>query len=351
MATRMQQRKGTEEQWTSINPILASGEIGWESDTNKFKMGDGVNAWGSLEYFVDETALSGSLSDYVEITSLGIPDGVATLDGNGKLTAAQLPSIDEISQDAINTALVGGTGIDKAYDDEANTITLAVDSTIATKTYAEDYADGLAANYDSVGSADQALIDANAYTDAEIAAIPAPDYTGLATETYADTAAANAAAAIVDAAPGTLDTLNELAAALGDDANFATTVTDAIAAKADASHTHAISDVTSLQTTLDAKAPLTPSVNAKTSGYTLTAADKGEVITANGTFTITVPGSVFSAGDRVDIVNIGTGVITIAGSGATILSKDAAVTIDSQYAGATVLFGSPTVAYLIGAIA
>jgi hypothetical protein len=41
-----------------------------------------------------------------------------------------------------------------------------------------------------------------------------------------------AVAAVVDAAPGTLDTLNELAAALGDDANFASTVTNALAAKA-----------------------------------------------------------------------------------------------------------------------
>lgn len=42
---------------------------------------------------------------------------------------------------------------------------------------------------------------------------------------------AAAVAALVDAAPGTLDTLNELAAALGDDPNFATTVTNSIAAK------------------------------------------------------------------------------------------------------------------------
>jgi hypothetical protein len=39
-------------------------------------------------------------------------------------------------------------------------------------------------------------------------------------------------AAIVDSAPGTLDTLNELAAALGDDANFATTTATALAGKA-----------------------------------------------------------------------------------------------------------------------
>ena len=42
-------------------------------------------------------------------------------------------------------------------------------------------------------------------------------------------------AAITDSAPGTLDTLNELAAALGDDANFSTTITNSIATKADTS--------------------------------------------------------------------------------------------------------------------
>ena len=67
----------------------------------------------------------------------------------------------------------------------------------------------------------------------------------------------NSVSSLVDGAPGLLDTLNELAAALGDDANFATTVTGQIAAKADAVHTHAISDVTGLQTALDGKASST----------------------------------------------------------------------------------------------
>ena len=55
----------------------------------------------------------------------------------------------------------------------------------------------------------------------------------IATKTYADSAATTAVSAVIDAAPGTLDTLNELAAALGDDANFATTMTDSLAAKYD----------------------------------------------------------------------------------------------------------------------
>ena len=51
--------------------------------------------------------------------------------------------------------------------------------------------------------------------------------TQLATTAFVTTGIAN----IVDSAPGTLNTLNELAAALGDDVNFSTTVTDSIATK------------------------------------------------------------------------------------------------------------------------
>ena len=53
MATRMQQRRGTAAQWTSADPVLNAGEMGWESDTNKFKVGDGTNHWADLDYFID----------------------------------------------------------------------------------------------------------------------------------------------------------------------------------------------------------------------------------------------------------------------------------------------------------
>ena len=84
---------------------------------------------------------------------------------------------DEQAMDAIATALTAGTGISKTYDDVANTITIAVDTT------------------------------------------------SIATQSYVATAISN----LVDSAPGLLDTLNEIAAAIGDDANFATTITNAIA--------------------------------------------------------------------------------------------------------------------------
>jgi len=54
----------------------------------------------------------------------------------------------------------------------------------------------------------------------------------IPTITAMNTAISNATDALVDSAPGALDTLNELAAALGDDANFSTTVTNSIATKA-----------------------------------------------------------------------------------------------------------------------
>lgn len=50
--------------------------------------------------------------------------------------------------------------------------------------------------------------------------------------------------AVIAAAPGALDTLDELAAALGDDANFASTVTTALAGKAATVHTHTFSQIT-----------------------------------------------------------------------------------------------------------
>lgn len=58
------------------------------------------------------------------------------------------------------------------------------------------------------------------YVDNAIAAIPPADFTGYATETYVSNAVAN----LVDSAPETLNTLNELAAALADDPSFATTI-------------------------------------------------------------------------------------------------------------------------------
>ena len=77
--------------------------------------------------------------------------------------------------------------------------------------------------------ADNAVTDAKLHSDFTATTQSASDNsTNVATTAYVTTAIAN----LSDSAPSTLNTLNELAAALGDDANFSTTVTNSIAAKA-----------------------------------------------------------------------------------------------------------------------
>lgn len=50
MADRIQLRRDASTNWTTVNPILADGEVGLEQDTSQFKIGDGVSAWTGLPY-------------------------------------------------------------------------------------------------------------------------------------------------------------------------------------------------------------------------------------------------------------------------------------------------------------
>jgi hypothetical protein len=50
MAVQIQLRNDTAAAWAAANPVLAQGEMGLESNTSLFKIGDGVTAWGTLPY-------------------------------------------------------------------------------------------------------------------------------------------------------------------------------------------------------------------------------------------------------------------------------------------------------------
>jgi len=132
---------------------------------------------------------------------------------------------DQAEADAISTAsaLASADATSKATVAEVN-----------AKAYTDTRETAITTAYETY--ADQAEVDAKAYTDTRETAIT------TAYESYADTAEADAVttanaytdteiAAIVDGAPGTLDTLNELAAALGDDANLSTTLSTQIGTK------------------------------------------------------------------------------------------------------------------------
>jgi hypothetical protein len=49
-ATTFRPRRWPAAQWTTVNPILASGEMGLEEDTAKVKFGDGISTWTALPY-------------------------------------------------------------------------------------------------------------------------------------------------------------------------------------------------------------------------------------------------------------------------------------------------------------
>lgn len=162
---RIQVRRGTASEWTAANPILAAGEMGVETNTNKFKFGNGTDAWTILSY-----------------------------------AAADAAGISEISQDAINTALSMGSGLTKTYDDGANTITITVDTdVIATKSFATSEATSkanaaqTAAATDATNKANAAQTAAEDYTDAAVGSVnnSLADYILVA-----DRAAANGVASL-----------------------------------------------------------------------------------------------------------------------------------------------------------
>ena len=63
MATKIQLRRDTAANWSSLNPVLAQGEPGLELDTSNLKIGDGVTQWTGLSYITNTN--SASTGDYV----------------------------------------------------------------------------------------------------------------------------------------------------------------------------------------------------------------------------------------------------------------------------------------------
>ena len=85
--TRFKLRSDTAANWTAANPVLLAGEIGVETDTRRYKIGDGATAWSGLSYYIDGVAIRGQCSKMtdgtIDITTQGayVTTGLtATLD-------------------------------------------------------------------------------------------------------------------------------------------------------------------------------------------------------------------------------------------------------------------------------
>ena len=237
MSSVIRLRRGTSAQWASSTIIMAVAELGLDTTLNKLKAGNGVHTWNNLPYI---NVLPSELS--------------------------------ELSQDAVNTAIVAGLHISKTYDDTANTITIAstltnVDNTsdankpVSTATQTELNLKAPIASptftgtvvlptYTSIGqiTANEigTLYGVTSSIQGQIdlkSTIESPTFTGIpsaptassstnttqiATTQFVKTAVAN----LVNSAPEALDTLKELSDALGADANYATTISTALGLKA-----------------------------------------------------------------------------------------------------------------------
>lgn len=74
------QRRGTAAEWTAANPVLVSGELGFETDTVSWKVGDGATAWNSLPYILGRAELvsnitwdDGSTNNTMDLSTATIP--------------------------------------------------------------------------------------------------------------------------------------------------------------------------------------------------------------------------------------------------------------------------------------
>jgi collagen type VII alpha len=89
MAVKIQFRRGTASEWNLNNPILSQGEAGWETDTGRFKVGNGLTPWNSLVYSSGVTGPTGSTPTVtVGTTSTLNPGSNATVSNSGSSTAA-----------------------------------------------------------------------------------------------------------------------------------------------------------------------------------------------------------------------------------------------------------------------
>jgi hypothetical protein len=84
--TKIQVRRDTAANWTSTNPTLAAGEIGYDTTNNKFKIGTGSNTWSQLIYQTDASLLSGAAT-LTTLTTTGAVVVGGNLTVNGTTTS------------------------------------------------------------------------------------------------------------------------------------------------------------------------------------------------------------------------------------------------------------------------
>ena len=163
MATQIQLRRGIASAWTTTNPVLAVGEMGLETDTGKFKVGNGSSTWTSLVYSSGLTGATGptgatGLTGPTGLTGSTGPTGPTGLTGSaGPTGATGAEGIQTSATAPINTSILW-----------ADTMTTGAAGTVPPGgTIGQVLAKNSGTNYDtewaSVGSAARPLMTGGAY--------------------------------------------------------------------------------------------------------------------------------------------------------------------------------------------
>jgi hypothetical protein len=293
MATRMQQRKGTAAQWISTNggdgPVLNAGEIGFESDTNKFKIGDGVNHWVDLTYFTDSDAALAAINSVIDAA----PAALNTLN---ELAAA-------INDDPAFFTTIA-TNLSNHESDSLNVHGISDTAELATKTFANTAVSNHQQDTTEVhGIADTTALATKTYADTAVSTHNddttnvhgIADTADLATKSYADTAEADAITAAGTAADTKISTHNSNTTnvhGILDTSLLATTSATASAISTavsdhntDTTNVHGIADTSQLATASDLSTAVSTHNSDTTEVHGI--ADTSILVTTTGTQTLT----------------------------------------------------------------
>jgi hypothetical protein len=387
--TRIVVRRGTSTEWSASNPILANGEFGFETNTGKFKIGNGASNWAALEYFANANSVKNDLIDGAPAALNTLNELAAALDDNANFAT----SITNLINDKAPKASPTFTGTVDFSGATVSGIILPINwmgTYDVGETYAENdmvhyegsvyYATGdningasyyptaVGADWELFASKGEDGTDGVDGSDGAAATVEVGNsyypYTGPEGSFVVNTGTSSAAVLDFYLAPGPAgetypDQTGNSGKFLSTDGTDVSWETIDLSLKQDV-----VADVTSteigylgglfpvtssIQTQLNAKASLAQTISSKSSGYTLQASDSGSLITNSAAITVTVP-DVLQNGERVDFIQTNSGQITFSGSGITINSADAKLKTAKQFAGATIQKAGGAY-YLIGNLA
>lgn len=148
MATQIKMRRGTAAAWTAANPTLAAGEHGFETDTDQFKIGDGVTAWNDITSYYKKLSAATLGAETVAATAKATPvdaDNMTITDSAAshvwkKVTWANVKATIKAYYDAVVSTLTNKTialGSNTVSGTMAEFDTALTDGNFATQARAE----------------------------------------------------------------------------------------------------------------------------------------------------------------------------------------------------------------------